>query len=38
MDALAPTLITQEPKYVGILKKKVHAKVFDDIMPFMYLR
>ena len=27
MDALAPTVITQNPKYVGILKKKVHAKV-----------
>ena len=27
MDALAPTVITQHPKYVGVLKKKVHAKV-----------
>ena len=27
MDALAPTVITQQPKYVGVLKKKVHAKV-----------
>ena len=27
MDALAPTVITQHPKYVDALKKKVHAKV-----------
>ncbi|KAL5264641.1 hypothetical protein ACHWQZ_G005654 [Mnemiopsis leidyi] len=37
MDALAPTVITQQPKYVGVLKKKVHAKVFDDVMPFAFL-
>eukprot|EP00116_Pleurobrachia_bachei_P006127 sb/3466389/ len=36
MDALAPTVITQNPKYVGILKKKVHAKVFDGVMPFTF--
>ena len=36
MDVLAPTIIEQQPKYVGILNKKVYAKVFDDVMPFTY--
>ena len=27
MDALAPTVITQHPTYVDVLKKNVHAKV-----------
>lgn len=37
LDALAPTVVQQRPKYVPILDKEVLSKVFDEVLPIAHV-